>query len=54
MTVGYMGQYDGNLGDFEAAVGKLAGDAEYRAAFKKIEEFVVPGSYRDQIWRHVV
>jgi hypothetical protein len=54
MTVGYLAQFEGNLGDFEAAIGKLGGDADYRALFKRMEEFVVPGSYRDQIWRHVV
>jgi hypothetical protein len=52
MQLAYMGRY-GSLADFEAQTSKLAGDADYRALFKKSEDFVVPGSYRDQIWRAV-
>jgi hypothetical protein len=52
MTIGYMGQYE-SLAEFEAGAGKLPADADYRAWFKKMEAFIVPGSYRDQLWRHL-
>jgi hypothetical protein len=51
-TIGYVTQW-GSLGDFEAAMAKLMGDADYRALVKKSEHLVVPGSIRDAIWRHL-
>jgi len=50
-TVGYIAQW-GSLGDFEGGMAKLMADADYRAAVKKSEHLIVPGSVRDQIWRH--
>jgi hypothetical protein len=52
MQVAYSGRYE-NLAEVEAAGAKIAADPEYRALFKKTEDFAVPGSYRDQIWRQI-
>jgi hypothetical protein len=52
MTVGFTSSY-ASLAEFETLMAKLPADTDYRAYFKKTETFVVPGSYRDQIWRHV-
>ncbi len=41
------------VGHLEDAANKLMTDAEYRAILKKMETLVMPGSVRDQIWRHV-
>ncbi len=50
--VAWIANYD-NLAHFEEALGKLMGAAEYREALKKVEHLAVPGSSRDQIWRHI-
>jgi hypothetical protein len=51
-AVGYLGKL-ANLADYEAAMVKLMGDADYRAIVKKGEHLIVPGSTRDQLWRHL-
>jgi hypothetical protein len=52
MNVGFTSRC-ASLAEFETAIAKLPADADYRAYFKKTEAFIVPGSYRDQLWRHV-
>ena len=48
----WIGQYDGTT-QFEDVALRCAGDPEYRACVKKLETLLVPGSARDQIWRHL-
>jgi hypothetical protein len=50
MELAYIVRY-GSLAEFEAAANKVPADPEYRALFKKYEDFVVPGSFQDHIWR---
>lgn len=50
--IAWIGQYD-NSTQFEDVALRCAGDPEYRACVKKLETLLVPGTARDQIWRHV-
>jgi hypothetical protein len=50
--VAWIVQYD-SLAQSEEFLTRLMADAEYRALLKQIETLLVPGSLRDQIWRHV-
>jgi hypothetical protein len=45
-------QFD-RVAQLETNAVKVMADAEYRTALKKLENLVVPGSARDQIWMHV-
>jgi len=51
-TIGYIAQW-ASLGDLETGMAKLMADADYRALIKKSEHLLVPGSVRDNIWRHL-
>jgi hypothetical protein len=48
----WIGTYD-TLSQFEDILTKAMADAEYRALLKKLEPILIPGSGRDQFWRHV-
>jgi hypothetical protein len=50
--VAWIANYE-NLAHLEEAFVKLMASAEYRDAIKKVEHLAVPGSSRDQIWRHI-
>ena len=50
--VAWIWQVD-SVAQLETNAGKVMGDAEYRTALKKVENLVVPGSARDQIWMHI-
>ena len=50
--IAWIGQYD-SYAQFEEVAVRCAGDPEYRACLKKLETLLVPGTARDQIWRHV-
>jgi hypothetical protein len=50
--IAWIGQYDSTT-QFEDVGLRCAGDPEYRACIKKLETLLVPGTARDQIWRHV-
>ena len=39
--------------ELEEARGKLMADTAYRTAITKTDHLVVPGSFRDQFWRHL-
>jgi hypothetical protein len=41
-----------NLGAMEEVANKLMASEEYRTTLKKAENLIVPGSLRDQVWRH--
>jgi len=42
-----------NLGAMDDVFGKLMASEEYRSTLKKAEHLIVPGSARDQVWRHI-
>ena len=42
-----------NVGQLEDAQAACMADAEYRATLRKLEPLMVPGSGRDQHWRHI-
>jgi hypothetical protein len=46
-----IGQYD-SVGQYDEMRTKALGDGEYRAALKKARDLFMPGSERDQIWKH--
>jgi UDP-N-acetylmuramyl tripeptide synthase len=50
--VAWIWQVD-SIAQLEANGVKVMADAEYRTALNKLENLVVPGSARDQIWMHV-
>jgi hypothetical protein len=50
--VAWIWQFD-SVAQLETNAVKVMADAEYRTALKKLENLVVPGSARDQIWMHV-
>ena len=47
--VAWIWQFD-SVAQLETNAVKVMADAEYRTALKKLENLVVPGSARDQIW----
>jgi hypothetical protein len=49
--VAWLSQGD-SVAQLEANYVKVMADAGYRNALKKLENLVVPGSARDQIWLH--
>ena len=48
----WVGTYD-SLSHFEDMIAKSTADAEYRALVQRLAPYVVPGTGRDQFWRHV-
>jgi hypothetical protein len=49
--IAWIGQYDG-VGQYDEMRTKLLSDGEYRVALKKARDLFMPGSERDQIWKH--
>jgi hypothetical protein len=49
--IALIGHYD-SLAQFEEATAKIMADAEFRLTVKKFKGLVVPGTARDQMWRH--
>jgi hypothetical protein len=43
----------GGVSDLDTGLNRLLADSEYRAVLKKMETLLIPGSIRDQIWRHI-
>lgn len=48
----WVGTYD-SLAQFEDMIAKATADAEYRALVQKVAPIIVPGTGRDQFWRHL-
>jgi len=49
--IAWIGQYD-SVGQYDEMRTKVVKDGEYRTALKKSRDLFVPGSERDQIWKH--
>jgi hypothetical protein len=48
----WVGTYD-SIAQFEDMIAKATADADYRALVQKAAPIVVPGTGRDQFWRHL-
>jgi hypothetical protein len=49
--IAWIGHYDG-VGEYDELRAKVISDSEYGVAAKKARNLFVPGSERDQVWRH--
>jgi hypothetical protein len=49
--IAWIGQYD-SVGQYDEFRSKVIKDGEYVGALKKARDLFVPGSDRDQIWKH--
>ena len=49
--IAWIGQYD-SVGQYDEARTKVIADRDYVGALKKARDLFVPGSDRDQIWKH--
>jgi hypothetical protein len=49
--IAWIGHYD-SVGQYDEMRTKVLSDGEYRAALKKARDLFMPGSERDQIWKH--
>jgi hypothetical protein len=49
--IAWIGQYD-SVGQYDQLRTKVITDHEYTDALKKARQLFVPGSERDQIWKH--
>ena len=52
LAFAYIGTYE-SAAELEEAHVKLLADTAYRTAITKTDHLVVPGSFRDQYWRHI-
>jgi hypothetical protein len=52
LAFAFIGTY-ANVAELDDAHAKLFADAAYRTAITKTDHLVVPGSFRDQFWRHI-
>ena len=50
-TICWIAQFE-DLGELEAAIAKYSADVEFLSVVARSARLVVPGSTRDQIWRH--
>ena len=49
--IAWIGHYD-SVGQYDEMRTKVVSDAEYRTVLKKARNLFMPGSDRDQIWKH--
>jgi hypothetical protein len=49
--IAWIGQYD-SVGQYDEFRTKVIADRDYVGALKKARDLFVPGSDRDQIWKH--
>ena len=49
--IAWIGQYE-SVGQYDEMRTKVLSDGEYRAVLKKARDLFMPGSERDQIWKH--
>jgi hypothetical protein len=49
--IAWIGQYD-SVGQYDEFRTKVIADRDYAGALKKARDLFVPGSDRDQIWKH--
>jgi hypothetical protein len=49
--IAWIGSYDG-VGEYDELRTKVISDHDYVAAAKKARNLFVPGSERDQVWKH--
>ena len=52
LAFAYISTY-ASVAELEEAREKLMADTAYRTAITKTDHLVVPGSFHDQIWRHI-
>jgi hypothetical protein len=50
-TICWIAQFE-NLGELEDAIAKYNADPEFLSVVARAARLVIPGSTRDQIWRH--
>ena len=49
--IAWIGHYD-SVGQYDEMRTKVVSDGEYRTVLKKARNLFMPGSDRDQIWKH--
>jgi hypothetical protein len=49
--IAWIGHYE-SVGQYDEMRTKVVSDGEYRTALKKARDLFMPGSERDQIWKH--
>jgi hypothetical protein len=49
--IAWIGRYD-DVGEYDALRTKVTSDHDYVAVAKKARNLFVPGSERDQVWKH--
>ena len=49
--IAWIGRYD-SVGQYDEMRTKVVSDSEYRTVLKKARNLFMPGSDRDQIWKH--
>jgi|SRR5687767_11214126 hypothetical protein len=50
-TICWIAQFE-NLGELEEAIAKYSADDEFLSVVTRSARLVIPGTTRDQIWRH--
>ncbi len=52
MRIAYIAHAE-SVAKLDEAIGRILADPEYRAAVAKVSEMFLPGTLRDQVWKHI-